>query len=52
MVYELRTYSAMPGRLPDLHKRLPTAIERVSSRFWFLDLMRSCECQNHIRESN
>jgi hypothetical protein len=21
MLYELRTYSAMPGRLPDLHKR-------------------------------
>jgi hypothetical protein len=21
MMYELRTYSAMPGRLPDLHKR-------------------------------
>ncbi len=21
MVYELRTYNAMPGRLPDLHKR-------------------------------
>lgn len=35
MIYELRTYTAMPGRLPDLHKRFREHTSRIwAKRGW------------------
>lgn len=35
MIYELRTYTAMPGRLPDLHKRFREHTTKIwAKRGW------------------